>query len=71
VPYVQHRTPGFGDTSWTDLVSVLREAGWRGSIDIEGFHDPVYRNALETTGQTAALAYLQRCRGGEFVANVW
>jgi len=71
VPYVQHRTPGFGDTNWTDLVSVLREAGWRGSIDIEGFHDPVYRNALETTGQTAALAYLQRCRGGEFVANVW
>jgi hypothetical protein len=50
---------------------VLREAGWRGSIDIEGFHDPVYRNALETTGQTAALAYLRRCRGGDFVANVW
>jgi len=71
VPYVQHRTPGFGDTNWTDLVSVLREAGWRGSIDIEGFHDPVYRNALETTGQTAALAYLRRCRGGVFVANVW
>lgn len=71
VPYVQHRTPGFGDTNWTDLVSVLREAGWRGSIDIEGFHDPVYRNALETTGQTAALAYLRQCRGGEFVANVW
>ncbi|NCX98545.1 MAG: sugar phosphate isomerase/epimerase [Planctomycetia bacterium] len=71
VPYVQHRTPGFGDTNWTDLVSVLREAGWRGSIDIEGFHDPVYRNALETTGQTAALAYLRRCRGGDFVANVW
>ena len=71
VPYVQHRTPGFGDTNWTDLVSVLREADWRGSIDIEGFHDPVYRDALETTGQTAALAYLKRCRGGDFVPNVW
>jgi len=71
VPYVQHRTPGFGDTDWTALISVLRENGWRGSIDIEGFHDPVYRDALETTGQTAALAYLRRCRGGEFVPNVW
>ena len=71
VPCVQHRTPGFGDTNWTDLISVLREAGWRGSIDVEGFHDPVYRDALETTGQTAALAYLRRYRGGDFVANVW
>lgn len=71
VSYVQHRLPGFGDTNWADLISVLREVGWRGSIDIEGFHDPVYRDALETTGQVAALAHLKRCRGGDFVANVW
>jgi sugar phosphate isomerase/epimerase len=71
VSYVQHRTPGFGDTDWTGLISILREAGWRGSIDIEGFHDPVYRDALETTGQVAALEYLRRCRGGAFLPNVW
>jgi len=71
VPYVHHRTPGFGDTNWTDLISTLRLAGWRGSIDIEGFHDPVYRDALETTGQVAALDYLRRCRGGRFIPNVW
>jgi sugar phosphate isomerase/epimerase len=70
VPYVFHRMPGFGDTNWTDLISTLRMAGWRGSIDIEGFHDPVYRDALETTGQVAALDYLKRCRGGRFVPNV-
>ena len=71
VQYVHHRTPGFGDTNWTDLISTLRLCGWRGSIDIEGFHDPVYRDALETTGQVAALAYLKRCRGGRFVPNVF
>jgi sugar phosphate isomerase/epimerase len=71
VPYVQHRTPGFGDTDWAALIGILREAGWRGSIDIEGFHDPVYRDALETTGQVAALHYLRGCRGGAFVPNVW
>jgi len=69
VPYVHHRTPGFGDTNWTDLISTLRMCGWRGSIDIEGFHDPVYRDSLEMTGQVAALDYLKRCRGGRFVAN--
>ena len=71
VPYVYHRTPGFGDTNWTDLISTLRLAGWRGSIDIEGFHDPVYRDALETTGQVAALDHLKRCRGGNFVPNIF
>ena len=69
VPYVHHRTPGFGDTNWTDLISTLRMCGWQGSIDIEGWHDPVYRDSLEMTGQVAALDYLRRCRGGRFVPN--
>lgn len=67
--YVWHRTPGFGDTNWTDLISILRMNQWRGSIDIEGWHDPVYRDELEMTGQVHALNYLRGCRGGEFVAN--
>ncbi|MCW5937900.1 MAG: sugar phosphate isomerase/epimerase [Fimbriimonadaceae bacterium] len=66
---VWHRTPGFGDTDWTQVFSILRQAGWRGSIDIEGWHDPVYRGDLEMTGQVHALAYLKRCRGGDFVPN--
>jgi sugar phosphate isomerase/epimerase len=71
VPYVHHRTPGFGDTDWTRLISELRLAGWRGSIDIEGFHDPVYRDQLETTGQVAALEHLKRCRGGRYIPNIF
>ena len=69
-PFVQMRSPGFGDTDWTRVISELRLAGFQGSIDIEGWHDPVYRDALETTGQVAALNYLKRCRGGaEFIPN--
>lgn len=69
VPYAEHRLPGFGDTDWARLIGCLRAAGWRGSIDIEGYHDPVFRDALETTGQVAALRHLQGCRGGPFVPN--
>ena len=38
-----------------------------GSIDIEGWHDPVYRDELEMTGQVRGLNYLKDCRGGSFV----
>jgi sugar phosphate isomerase/epimerase len=68
-PYVFHRTPGFGDTNWTELISELRRHGYTGSIDIEGWHDPVYRDDLEMTGQVHALNYLKQCRGGSFVPN--
>ncbi|MCB8881451.1 sugar phosphate isomerase/epimerase [Acidisoma cellulosilytica] len=68
-PFVFMRTPGFGDSNWTDVISELRLAGYRGSIDIEGWHDPVYRDALEMTGQVAALHHLQLCRGGTIIPN--
>lgn len=68
-PFAYHRTPGFGDCNWTDIISDLRAGGFKGAIDIEGWHDPVYRDALEMTGQVHALHYLKRCRGGDFVPN--
>ena len=68
-PVVHHRTPGFGDTNWTDIISILRGAGYRGSIDIEGWHDPVYSNDLEMTGQVFGLNYLKQCRGGAYIEN--
>ncbi len=64
VPFVQMRTPGFGDSDWTRIISELRLAGFKGSITIEGWHDPVYRDALEMNGQVRALEYLKECRGG-------
>lgn len=68
-PWVWHRTPGFGDTNWTDIITILRQGDFQGSIDIEGWHDPIYRDELELTGQVRGLRYLQECRGGAFVAN--
>jgi hypothetical protein len=45
----------------------LRGAHFR--IDIEGWHDPVYCDDLEMTGQVHGLNYLKQCRGGAYVAN--
>ena len=67
--FVFHRTPGFGDSNWTDIISELRRGGFTGCIDIEGWHDPVYRGELEMTGQVYALNHLKQCRGGAFVPN--
>ncbi len=64
VPYVHHRTPGFGDTNWSDVITILRQAGYQGCIDIEGWHDPIYRGDLEMTGQVHGLNHLKTCRGG-------
>lgn len=68
-PFVFMRTPGFGDSNWTDIISELRLCGYAGAIDIEGWHDPVYADELEITGQIHALNYLKNCRGGTFVSN--
>jgi sugar phosphate isomerase/epimerase len=67
--FVWHRTPGFGDSNWTDIITILRQANYKGTIDIEGFHDPVYTNELEMTGQVRGLNYLKKCGGGYFVPN--
>ena len=65
--FIFHRTPGFGDSNWTNIISDLRLGGYAGSIDIEGWHDPVYREELEMTGQVHALNHLKQARGGDFV----
>ncbi len=61
-PFVHHRTAGFGDTNWTEIIAIMRQVGFKGSIDIEGWHDPVYKDDLEMTGQVHALNYLKQCR---------
>ncbi len=67
-PAVFHRHPGYGDCDWVQIISELRRAGFKGAIDIEGWHDPVYKGDLEMTGQVFALNYLKQCRGN-YVQN--
>lgn len=68
--FVWHRTPGFGDTNWADIITILMQGGYQGTIDIEGYHDPVFRDELEWTAQVTALKYLKRCRGGEEIISI-
>ena len=63
-PFAWHRTPGFGDSNWRDIITILRQNDYQGTIDIEGYHDPVYCGELEWTGQISGLNYLKTCRGG-------
>ncbi|GMQ56168.1 sugar phosphate isomerase/epimerase [Vallitalea sediminicola] len=67
--FAWHRTPGFGNSNWTDIISILRMNNYTGSIDIEGYHDPVYSGKLELTGQVHSLNYLKQCRGGNYIEN--
>lgn len=67
--FAWHRTPGFGDTNWSDVVTILGQHGFRGTIDIEGYHDPLHRGPLELSGQVVGLEYLKRCRGGVYHPN--
>jgi len=70
-PFSWHRTPGFGDTNWCDVVTILMQNNYRGSIDIEGFHDPVMRGELEYMAQVRGMQYLRDCRGGKYIENIY
>lgn len=60
--FAWHRMPGFGDTDWREILRTLRAAGYAGSVDIEGYHDPVFKDEREIEGQLLALHYLKQCR---------
>jgi sugar phosphate isomerase/epimerase len=40
----EHRFPGMGHADWAQIVHALLRAGYDSDLNIEGFHDPVYRN---------------------------
>ena len=63
-PWCYDRTPGFGDSNWANLFTILLRAGFTGSCDIEGYHDLVHYDDMEWSAQLAGLDYLKRCRGG-------
>jgi sugar phosphate isomerase/epimerase len=41
---------------------ILLRTGYEGTIDIEGWNDPVYRNERELEGQVLGLKHLKDCR---------
>lgn len=51
----EHRFPGLGQSNWVEIVHALVRAGYDSDLNVEGRHDPVYRNyngglQLEDTG---------------------
>jgi sugar phosphate isomerase/epimerase len=60
----EHRFPGLGQANWPEIVHALLRAGYRSDLNIEGWHDPVYRNhkggpQLEDTGLLIAKNLLE------------
>ena len=67
-----HQTlPGNGGTAWDAVFRALGEAGFRGSVDIEGYHDPQWSGADEIPGQIRSAAYLRSCRDGTRAGPSW
>ncbi|MBN2448079.1 MAG: sugar phosphate isomerase/epimerase [Phycisphaerae bacterium] len=57
---VRHRMPGLGQVNWREVVSALLEVGYKGNLDIEGAHDPVYGGNLEDAGLLISLNALKQ-----------
>jgi sugar phosphate isomerase/epimerase len=55
----EHRFPGLGQTNWGRVISELIRAGYDSDINIEGWHDPIYREQLEETGLRIAKQTLE------------
>ena len=62
---VRYRSPGLGEAPWGRIISALVESGYRGNLDIEGRHDPVFRNELEEQGLLIAKRHLEMYLGGK------
>jgi len=60
----EHCFPGLGDTNWGAVIKELRRAGYDGDLNIEGWHDDVFRNhdngpQLEDLGLLIAKRHLE------------
>jgi sugar phosphate isomerase/epimerase len=40
----EHRFPGFGQANWGEIIHALLRAGYDSDLNIEGWHDPVFRD---------------------------
>ena len=60
----EHRFPGLGQSDWGQILHLLIRSGYTHDLNIEGWHDPVYRDhpgglQLETTGMLIARKTLE------------
>jgi sugar phosphate isomerase/epimerase len=48
-----------GQTNWGHVIGELIRAGYDSDINIEGWHDPIYRERLEEAGLRIARQTLE------------
>jgi sugar phosphate isomerase/epimerase len=65
----EHRFPGLGQANWGEIIHALLRAGYDSDLNIEGWHDPVYRDheggpKLEEAGLLLARKTLEPFTAG-------
>lgn len=65
----EHRMPGLGEANWAEIVHALLRAGYDSDLNIEGWHDPVYRDHLDESRSGAQLAGRKLERTGLLIAK--
>jgi sugar phosphate isomerase/epimerase len=56
----EHRLPGFGQANWSEIIHELLRAGYDSDLNIEGFHDPVFRDHPTDVNSPIAGKKLER-----------
>src|SRR5580700_6272391 len=59
----EHRFPGLGQANWAEIVHALLRAGYDSDLNIEGWHDPVYRNHNQAPPADIKLASVDHQSG--------
>lgn len=58
------RFPGMGQAPWRQIISALFDVGYKGNVDIEGRHDPLFSGPdRESVGLRLAKEYLEKFTG--------
>ena len=59
----EHRFPGFGQANWAEIIHALLRAGYDSDLNIEGWHDPVFRDHDATPPADIKLSGTDRQAG--------
>lgn len=60
--FSEFKFPGEGTTDWHKLFSLIQSDGYRGAVDLEGYHGKFISHELELEKQENSLRFLRECR---------
>jgi sugar phosphate isomerase/epimerase len=59
----EHRFPGLGQSNWAEILHALLRAGYNSDLNIEGWHDPVFRDHEAIPPADIQLSNVDRQQG--------